>query len=289
MAETKSSTPSKIAVVWNRVPALVRGALVALLILGAGQLPPAIFLILGLRLTPTVPWFVVGTLTWLALFWMYLDGRWWPAATAERRRRNLRGRVPSFNVCLWTLVAGGLGMASVLSGALLTGLVADLPAAAHEAPFDLSPYPRWTALAFLLNIALVAGVVEEAAFRGYMLSIVEGRHGWVIGIASVAVLFYVVHRGHAYATLDFLPFFFAYSALHGVLVYFARSILPSVVLHTLGDLAILPVQYGLVPNPMGSSVSIHLVVLLGSGLAAGLGLWRLANITRAYRAGETAS
>ena len=161
-------------------------------------------------------------------------------------------------------------MVSILTIALVTGLIAELPAAAYEAPFDLSRYPRWTIWAFLLNVALVAGVVEEAAFRGYMLSIVERRHGWLWGIASVAVFFYVVHLGHAYATVAFAPFFLAYSFLHGSLVFLTRSILPSVVLHTLGDLTILPIQYGVVANPLGTSVRAHVLVIVGFGVLSAL-------------------
>ena len=64
-----------------------------------------------------------------------------------------------------------------------------------------------------LSVAATAGVVEEAAFRGYMLSIIEARHGWVAGILIVALLFYAAHLSHAYATIAFLPFFMAYSLL----------------------------------------------------------------------------
>jgi membrane protease YdiL (CAAX protease family) len=242
----------------------------------------------GLQFTPGVPWFLGGTAIWLAAFWMYLDGRWWPNSTRAIRRRNLRGRSPSLRVWFRSLAAGGLGMVSVLCGALLTGLVADLPPAALDAPFDLSSFPWWTRFAFLLNIAMVAGVVEEAGFRGYMLSIVGRRHGWVVGILSVAVLFYLVHLSHAYATAAFIPFFMAYSLLHGVLVFLARSIVPSVVLHAVGDSLILPMQYGLVPNPLGSSVSNHVLVVVGSALASGLLLWRLARTTRGDRRGSNA-
>lgn len=283
-----STAPPKIALLWRRLPALLRGAVVAFVILTAGQLPPGLFLAVGLKFTPAVPWFLVGTAIWLVLFWMVLDGHWRPAGTIESRHRDLRGSPLSPSIWLWSLVAGGLGMASVLCGALLTGLVANLPRAALEAPFDVSPYPWWTTVSIFLNIALVAGVVEEAAFRGYMLSIVQRRHGWVVGIFSVAVLFYLVHLSHAYATVAFVPFFMVYSVLHGVLVFLTRSILPSVVLHTLGDLVILPMQYGIVPNPLGSSVPSHMLIVVGSGLASVLVMWHLARLTRRHRHEEAA-
>jgi membrane protease YdiL (CAAX protease family) len=280
---TQATTPARVEL-WRRLPALLRGALVAVAILLVGQLPPGVFLVLGLRFTPTIPWFLAGTAIWLVAFWMYLGGRGWPAGTRASRRRDLRGAPLAPAIWRWSLLAGGLGVVSAFCVALLTGLVADLPAAAFEAPFDLSPYPWWTTLAFFLNIALVAGVVEEAAFRGYMLSVVERRHGWVAAIASVAALFYLVHLGHAYATAALLPFFMAYSLLHGLLVFLTRSILPSVVIHALGDAVILPMQYGVFPNPLGASVSNHVLLVVATALASGLVMVHLARLTRPARA-----
>ena len=50
-------------------------------------------------------------------------------------------------------------------------------------------------------------MVEEVAFRGYMLSGIQRRFGWAVGISLVTILFYVAHLSHAYATLAFVPFF----------------------------------------------------------------------------------
>lgn len=266
--------------IWKRLPALLRGSVIAFLILSIGQLPPGVFLLLGLKLTPDVPWWIAPNIVWLWIFWSWLNGRWWPASTAAARHASLRGHAMTARVWGWSLLAGGLGMVSVLTIALLTGLVADLPSEAYTAPLDLSGYPRWTVLAFFFNIAVVAGVVEEAAFRGYMLSIVERRHGWLVAIASVAVFFYVVHLTHAYATLAFVPFFMAYSILHGALVYLTRSIVPNVLLHFAGDFVILPIQYGVIRNPLGTSVPVHAMTVLCFGAASALAFWRLARVTR---------
>ncbi len=251
---------------WGRLPALVRGAVLAFVILAIGQLPPGVFLAIGLQFTPRIPWWPLPTIVWLWLFWQSLNGRWWPSTTAEARREHLRAPPLSARMWIWSLVAGGFGMAAVLTTALLAGLVADLPREAYEAPLDLTRYPTWTVVAFFFNVALVAGVVEEAAFRGYMLSIVQRRHGWWIGITSVAVFFYLVHLSHAYATSAFVPFFLAYSFLHGLLVYLTRSIRPSVLLHALGDFTILPIQYGVMRDPFGPSIRAHVLAVLCFGV-----------------------
>lgn len=268
---------------WARLPTLVRGSTVALGILLVGQFPPGLFLALALRYTPTLPWFPAATVVWLLAYWAYLDGRWQPSATTAHRRQLLRARPLAPRTWFAALLAGGFGMLSVLSGALLTSLVIELPPAASVVPIDLSPYPWWTAWAAVLNVALVAGVVEEAAFRGYMLSVVQRRHGWRVGILGVAILFYVVHRTHAYAVVEFVPFFLAYSLLQGLLVYFTGSILPSVVLHALGDALILPIQYGVVANPLGDSVVAHVAAVGGFGVATLLALWQLAGRIRDVR------
>ena len=251
-----------------RLPTVVRASLLALLILFAGQSLPSIALIANLRAAPRLPLFLPLTIVWLWLFWRYLDGSWWPQSTAAQRRLDLRGTPLPASVWCWSLLAGGLAMASVMSLALLTGRVADLPDAAYKAPADLSAYPWWTVLAFFVAIAITAAVVEEAAFRGYMLSGIQRRHGWVAAIAITAALFYVVHLSHAYATIAFVPFFAAYSLLHGVLVFLTRSILPSIVLHALGDAIVLPMQYGVVNLPFGERYEPYLACVLLFALAA---------------------
>jgi hypothetical protein len=94
------------------------------------------------------------------------------------------------------------------------------------------------------------------------------------------VLFYLVHLTHAYATVAFVPFFMAYSGLHGLLVYVSRSIVPSVVLHALGDFALLPVQYGVLPDPLGSSVGLHVLSVVCFGAASVAAFLRLAALAR---------
>ena len=51
--------------------------------------------------------------------------------------------------------------------------------------------------------------------------------------------------------------FLAVSALHGLLVYYTGSILPSMVLHTVADFIVIPIQYGIVGQPILASATSH--------------------------------
>ena len=150
-------------------------------------------------------------------------------------------------------------------------------------PFDVSAYPIWTKIFIFLSIAAVAGVVEEAAFRGYMLSPIERRHGWVTGILVVGLMFYVAHIGHAYATIAFLPFFLTYSILQGILVFLTGSILPSVLLHAVSDFLVTPVQYGVTGSFLDFSAATYAALTLIFAAAAVPAFYRLAAVARPER------
>ena len=95
-----------------------------------------------------------------------------------------------------------------------------------------------------------------------------------------ALLFYLAHLNHAYVTLAFLPFFALYSVLQGMLVFYTRSILPSVVLHVVGDLIMVPIQYGVAPSPLGAALAPAVAVVASAAAAALLAFRALAKVTR---------
>jgi len=83
---------------------------------------------------------------------------------------------------------------------------------------------------------VVAGVVEEAAFRGYMqrgLERVDPRNA--IWIASL--VFVVSHATHGFgAVLVLGPGIFLASVLYGHLALQTGTIVPGMCLHVIGDL-----------------------------------------------------
>jgi membrane protease YdiL (CAAX protease family) len=84
---------------------------------------------------------------------------------------------------------------------------------------------------------VVAGVVEEAAFRGYMQTGLE-RHDRQNAIWITSVVFVAAHITHGLGDVLFLgPGIFIASVLYGMLALRTGTILPGMVIHALGDLA----------------------------------------------------
>jgi membrane protease YdiL (CAAX protease family) len=99
--------------------------------------------------------------------------------------------------------------------------------------------------------AAVSGIAEEAAFRGYMQSILEDWAGPADAILITSLFFGLVHFSHGMAfALPRLPYYLAIGAIYGVLTWRTGSILPSMVLHAGGNAldGLLVLKLGL-PHP----------------------------------------
>ena len=187
----------------------------------------------------------------------YVTGHGWPRSTQEARRRDLRAPSLSKHAWTWALIAGTFGITGTIAMAFVTARLAHLPREAFAAPMDFSKYGALTVICAIASISATAGVVEEAGFRGFLISPIQRRHGWTIAILISGIMFFLDHHSsHAYATFFFLPFFLAISVVHGLLVKYSGSIRPSVLLHALADFIVIPVSYGLVGTFSVESVSI---------------------------------
>jgi membrane protease YdiL (CAAX protease family) len=132
-------------------------------------------------------------------------------------------------VWAWSLLAGGLGIVALVLGLRLANRLVVLPA--QQLP-DLGAVPQHTIVALLLMSAPVAGIVEEAAFRGYMQGPIERRYGIGVAILITGTMFAVAHLDF---TLILWPYYVSVAALYGVVTYLTGSIRPAVVLHTAGN------------------------------------------------------
>jgi uncharacterized protein len=224
---------SALDTVWRRTPAVMRAILIGLTVALAGTLPWATLAAMILRSPHSPPWEVPAMALYLVVFWRYLNGWGWPKSTSLFRRESLRARSLSSDVWATSLAAGVLALAIVVALQSAISQLVHMPASPGPA---LSSYPWYTVLPALVMGGAVAGFVEESAFRGYMQSMIERRHGPVVAIVVVSVVFAATHFGHGVAqTLPRLPFYFAVGVIYGVLTCRTGSILPALVIHAIGD------------------------------------------------------
>src|SRR6185295_19649180 len=129
---------------------------------------------------------------------------------------------------------GLIGFGALLTLVTLMARVMAMPAATPiEAPPGMPPATMFT---LLTMSSFVAGVTEEASFRGYMQGAIEQRYGPSAGILVSGTMFGVLHfPNHPNAVLQMLPYYLAVSALYGGLTWATNSILPALALHAGGD------------------------------------------------------
>ncbi len=209
---------------------IVKAVIIGMLVMIVGTIPRNIIFAANLRYYPSFPWAVPMTAMYLWFFWRYLNGAGLPESTAEERRTGLRANRVSFRVWAWSLLSGGLGVVALVIALRVANRMVMLPQ--QQLP-DLTKVPKFTILSLLLMAAPVAGIVEEAAFRGYMQRPIERSYGVAIAILVTGTMFAVAHLDF---TLILWPYYVAVAAIYGTITYLTQSILPAVVLHTSGNL-----------------------------------------------------
>lgn len=223
--------PDRLAL---RLPVVGRAVLIGVAAAAAGTLPWAALVAANTRRQPALPWAVPLMAVYLWLYWRYLvRGAGWPRSTAEARRVNARANALPDEVWGAALLAGVLGLASVL---LLQGVLSRLVTLPQQRDLDVSQYPTVTVLLWVVMSAVVAGIVEETSFRGYLQRPIERRHGPVIAILITGTLFGFAHFAHPEVGVVLLPFYIAVAAVYGALAYFTDSTLPGMVLHAGGNM-----------------------------------------------------
>jgi membrane protease YdiL (CAAX protease family) len=170
----------------------------------------------------------------LFAWWLYFaKGRGRPGSTSGARRRYGRAnRVPEE---LWgpALGAGMLGLVAIL---LLQGVLGRLVVLPQQREIDPSLYPVHSIVAWLVMSAVVAGVVEETSFRGYIQGGIERRRGLTSAILVTGTLFGFSHFTHPEVGLVLLPFYISVAAVYGLLAAATNSTFPSMLLHAGGNI-----------------------------------------------------
>ena len=223
-----------IGEVWRRLPVVVRAVLTGTAAGAAGTVPWGLLASANLRHGSALPWAVPVMAVYLVLYWRYLArGRGWPQSTADARRANARANPPDGDVWGAALLAGMLGLVSIL---LLQGVMSRLVVLPQQRELDPSQYPALTVLLWIVMSAVVAGVVEETSFRGYLQRPIERRHGPVAAILVSGSVFGFVHFTHPEVGFVLMPYYLAVAAVYGMLAYLTDSIFPSMVLHAGGNM-----------------------------------------------------
>ena len=219
---------------WSRLPVLGRAVLIGVAAAAAGTMPWAALMSANIHHQSELPWAVPLMAIYLWLYWRYLvRGAGWPRSTIEARRMNARANALPQDAWGPALLAGLLGLASVL---LLQGALSRVIALPQQRDLEVSRYPAVTVLMWVVMSAVVAGVVEETSFRGYLQRPIERRHGPVIAILVTGSVFGLAHFAHPDVGVVLLPFYIAVAAVYGALAYFTDSTLPGIVLHTGGNM-----------------------------------------------------
>jgi membrane protease YdiL (CAAX protease family) len=209
---------------------ILQAVVVGVVIVLVGSMARNLLWTANLHVFTAVPWAVLAIAIFLYFFWRYLNGAGPPPETSQHRRMSLRANRLPLNVWVASLIAGGLGLVALVLALRVANRMVVLP----EQPLpDLSAIPQLTVLSLLIAGAPVAGIIEEAAFRGYMQAPIEKRYGLIVAILITGTMFALVH-------LDFTPVLWPYyvtvAAIYGTVTYLTNSILPAIVLHTAGNI-----------------------------------------------------
>jgi membrane protease YdiL (CAAX protease family) len=145
-------------------------------VLLAGNLLWAIVLApLNLRFLPSVPWAIIPMAIYLGVYWAFISGAIGASDSAATRRESLRARPLPPSVWAAAIITGLIGFGAVLALTAVMARLIVMPVSQIVTPPTM---PAVTAIALLTMASVVAGVTEEAAFRGYMQSPIERSQSW---------------------------------------------------------------------------------------------------------------
>jgi membrane protease YdiL (CAAX protease family) len=284
--QEQDRTPAWIMRTWDRLPPPVRAVLSGLFVFITLQIGWNIFVVLNLETTPAIPWHAPAGLIYLWFMFRYFSGQWSPGFTVTRRREALGARALAAGAWPPALLACAAVAIFIIAFTMLNYRLIPIP----EDSSDFSMYPWWTVYSALIMVSIVAGVAEEAGFRGYMQGPLVKRYGSVVGIAISSLIFWLVHLNHP-SGLSRGPSLVAYGIVLGALSYAAGSILPAIITHAAADSMVFVGAYSVIgpawlwsPPPFSESgldgpMAGTLLVAVVAGTIAVAALRRLHTLT----------
>ncbi len=217
--------------IWNKVPAIIRGIVVGLLIQFIGVMPLFFLISKNIEIQPTIPWALVIGLIYIWLFWGFVSGKGKPFPSSPLRQRLSRSNIMKQNVKKWAYFSGIPFSITLIAFSFLGYLLSEIPLNQIQLLTALKSIPILTSVSLIFIAALVTGIVEETALRGYMQKIIEEKHAPLIAILVVAIVYTIMH----FLPLPVWPLFILGSIGWGYLAYFSNSIIPGIIFHSIID------------------------------------------------------
>ena len=250
-------------------------------------------LIANLATSPAIPWAVVAMAFFLWLMWLYLGGKWWPRSTREARHRYLRANPVSGQVFAWALLAGTL---SVVGLAGFWIVLFQLVKIRGNVLPDFSKYPWLTVALALVMASVVSSVAEEAGFRGYFQSALERASSVPVAIVIQCLVIALPHGLTQGLNWPTLLFYFLVDLMLGVTAYLTNSILPGIVIHSMGLLIFFALVWPadrsrllVIDGGADAWFWIHTAQAIIFTVLAVLALKHLARVTQSARASHASS
>lgn len=215
----------------THIPAVVWFGVIAFLLATSAGAVWSILLMSNLATSPAIPWSVAVMALLLWIMWQYMGGRWWPRSTSQARRRYLRARRLPGQVFAWAVGAGLLSIVALVGYWIMLHQLVKIPV--RTLP-NFSSYPLLTVILVLVMAPLVASLAEEASFRGYFQGILEQKVSGPVAIVIAALL---ISPGHSLTQGFLWPivlWYFFVDVMLGTMAYLTKSILPGIVVHSIG-------------------------------------------------------
>jgi membrane protease YdiL (CAAX protease family) len=219
--------------IWNRVPLVVRVAIVGFLVMVVGVQSWNLLAMTALQ--HRVGWMaLVAMPAVLVLYWLFFSGRLFWSATKAARRERFRETNLSRATWIWGLAGSLLFVVAFQSAVFTLFRLFPYPAEQFVPPSYVAQIPTALLWPVAVMASIVAGVCEETGFRGYMQRPLETRYGPAAAIAISSFLFLAIHLNQTWIGAFFIPGVLA-SVMLGMLAYVSRSLIPSMIGHAVMD------------------------------------------------------
>jgi uncharacterized protein len=218
----------------------------------------------------------------------FVAWHWWRPRRFQRRRGPAEVRLRPLPRAAFGVLAEAIVLACIALEALFIVHLRLLPVPADDPFAWLSELARqpWGWVSVFAMTVLLAPVIEETVFRGWLQRPLERLWGPAAAVGMSATLFALIHF-----IPEYFPYYFVLGLVLGGLVVLTRSLWPSMLLHAAFNLqglllSFVPLglehEHGLAQDSTPFAVSLVLVVAMGILLARALR--RMRGIVRPPRA-----